>query len=85
MLVTAGERRPAPLGWMEQFFLRDFTGYSAFDETLPAADGVLEAGFRVDAAEVQAQFERWLRGRKMISADTALEITAETQRTQSKT
>ncbi len=77
LLVTLAApegRRPAPRTWMEQFFLRDFTGHSAFDETLPAADGVLEAGLRVDPAEVRAQFERWLRGRKMIPPDTAVEV-----------
>ncbi len=73
LLVTAtGERRPVPLAWMEQFFLRDFTGSSALDETLPVADGVLETGLGVDAGEVRARFEQWLRGRRMISPETEL-------------
>jgi len=50
------------------------TGSSAFDETLPAGDGVLEAGFAVDAQEVRDQFERWLRGRKMIPPETQLTV-----------
>lgn len=73
-LETAGERRPVPLAWLEQFFLRDFTGYSAFDETLPAGDGMLEAGYRVSEAEVLAQFETWLRGRRMIDTGTELRL-----------
>ena len=73
-LETAGERQPVPRAWLEQFFLRDFTGYSAFDETLPAGDGMLEAGFRVNEAEVRAQFEKWLRGRRMIDAGTELRL-----------
>jgi hypothetical protein len=59
---------------MEQFFLRDFTGSSAFDETLPAADGVLEAGLEVEAEQVRSHFEQWLRGRKMIGAGTSVAI-----------
>ncbi len=58
--------------WLDQFFMRDFTGYSAFDETLPVSDGLLEAGVHVDADAVRSGFEKWLRGRKMIPPDTAL-------------
>ncbi len=65
---------PVPKAWMDQFFMRDFTGASAFDDTLPAAPGVLEAGFSVDAEAVREQFEKWLRGRKMIPAETALTV-----------
>jgi hypothetical protein len=73
-LRTEGGAAPAPKAWLDQFFLRDFTGSSAFDETLPAGDGVLEAGFGVDAQEVRDQFEGWLRGRKMISPETQLTV-----------
>jgi hypothetical protein len=77
-IESAGERRPVPREWLEQFFLRDFTGHSAFDETLPAGDGLLETGFRVDPGEVRLHFEKWLRGRRMIAAEAALSV--ETQR-----
>jgi hypothetical protein len=73
-LAAGGTDAPVPKAWLDQFFMRNFTGYSAFDETLPAADGVLEAGFQVDAGEVKAQFEKWLRGRKMIPAGTELQV-----------
>lgn len=66
--------KPVPKDWLDQFFMRSFTGFSAFDETLPAADGVLEAGLGVELAEVRAQFEKWLRGRKMIAPETELQI-----------
>ncbi len=66
--------RPAPAAWLEQFFLRDFTGHAAFDETLPAGDGLLEAGLAVDPEQIHAQFEKWLRGRKMIPPETSLRI-----------
>ncbi len=73
-LTVAG--KPVPKAWLDQFFMRFFTGYSAFDETLPVADGVLEASLQVSADEVRAQFEKWLRGRKMIPADAELEVTS---------
>ena len=73
-LVREGQATPVPKGWLDQFFMRDFTGYGAFDQTLPAADGILEAGFAVEAAQVRAQFEKWLRGRRMIPADTELVV-----------
>jgi hypothetical protein len=75
-LVRGGDSGPVPKAWLDQFFMRSFTGFSAFDQTLPAGDGVLEAGLDVDTAEVGRQFEKWLRGRKMIDADTELRVTA---------
>jgi hypothetical protein len=40
--------------------MRSFTGLAAFDETLPVADGVVEAGFGVDLEALQADLEDWL-------------------------
>ena len=40
--------------------MRSFTGHSAFDEVLPAADGRLEASFRVDLEALQREMEDWL-------------------------
>jgi hypothetical protein len=69
-----GGESAVPQAWLDQFFMRNFTGSSAFDETLPAGDGVLEAGFQVDPEQVRSQFEKWLRGRKMIPAATELVV-----------
>ncbi len=73
-LRSANGETAVPKVWLDQFFMRNFTGYSAFDDTLPAADGVLEAGTAVDKEEVKTQFEKWLRGRKMIAPETELVI-----------
>ena len=67
-----GARRPCPLGWMDHFFMRHFTGLSALEETLPAAEGRLEAGLRVDLPALQEEFQEWLRGRKMIPPQAAV-------------
>ncbi len=52
--------RPCPIAWLDSFCMRSFTGRSAFDETLPVADGRLEAGFRVDLEALRADLEDWL-------------------------
>jgi hypothetical protein len=75
-LRAEGVETPAPQAWLEQFFMRDFTGSSAFDETLVTGDGELEAGFSVRPEEARAKFERWLRGRKTIAAEAEVEVRA---------
>jgi len=40
--------------------MRSFTGRSAFDESLPVADGLIEAGFGVDLQALQVDLEDWL-------------------------
>ncbi len=40
--------------------MRSFTGRSAFDETLPVADGLVEASFGVDLEALEADLEDWL-------------------------
>jgi hypothetical protein len=51
---------PCPLEWLDSFFMRSFTGRSAFDETLPVAAGEIEASFRVDLEALKADLEDWL-------------------------
>jgi hypothetical protein len=53
-------RRPCPLDWLDSFCMRSFTGRERFDETLPVADGLLEASFQVDPEALRADLEDWL-------------------------
>lgn len=71
-LCELGESRLVPRAWLDQFFMRNFTGLAAFDETLVVGDGLLEAGLAVAPDTVQEQFQKWLRGRKMISSEARL-------------
>ena len=73
-LVEGETRRPAPKDWLDQFFMRNFTGLSAFDETLVTGDGEMETGRGVEPGDVKEHFEKWLRGRKMIGSETRLEV-----------
>lgn len=52
--------RPCPIAWLDSYFMRSFTGRSAFDEALPVADGMMEAGFGVDLEALQPDLEDWL-------------------------
>jgi hypothetical protein len=62
-VVIAGERRPCPLDWLDAFFMRNFTGSAEFDDTLPVAEGQIEAGLRVDPARLAQAFSAWLTQR----------------------
>ena len=66
--------RPCPLEWMDRFFMRHFTGLSALDDTLPAGEGLLEAGLDVDLEVLRREFEQWLRGHKLLAPDGRLSI-----------
>jgi hypothetical protein len=59
-IVESDRERPCPLSWLDSYSMRSFTGRSAFDETLPAADGLLEVSFRVDLEGLQADMADWL-------------------------
>jgi hypothetical protein len=75
LLAEGDSRRPAPREWLDQFFMRNFIGLSAFDETLVTGDGEMETGLDVAPGLVQEHFEKWLRGRKLIGAGVRLEVT----------
>jgi len=62
-IVLAGERRPCPLEWLDAFCMRNFTGASEFDDTLPLADGRMEASFRVEPARLATALSEWLTRR----------------------
>lgn len=62
--MVEGERRPCPLEWLDSFAMRRFTGEAAFDDTLPRAEGLLEAGFGVDAERLAAEMSGWLTKKK---------------------
>lgn len=62
-VLIGASRRPCPLEWLDQFAMRNFTGSPEFDDTLPVADGLLEAGFRIEAARLAASLAEWLTRR----------------------
>ena len=73
-VVVDGERRPCPLDWLDSFCMRRFTGDAAFDDTFPRADGLLEAGFRVDAARLADGLGDWLTKKKGAGRPVQIDI-----------
>jgi len=62
-ILIAGERRPAPLDWLDSFCMRNFTGSAEFDDTLPLAEGRIETGLRIDPARLSAAMSEWFTKR----------------------
>jgi hypothetical protein len=62
-IIVDGERRPCPLEWLDSFAMRNFTGSAEFDDTLPAGEGRLEAGFRVEPERLAEALSAWLTKR----------------------
>jgi hypothetical protein len=62
-VVIGGERRACPLDWLDQFCMRNFTNSADFDDTLPIADGKIEASFRVAPERFQQGLSAWLTQR----------------------
>jgi len=58
-VLDPARSKPCPLPWLDSFCMRSFTGRSGFDETLPTADGWLEASFRVDLEALRIDMEDW--------------------------
>jgi hypothetical protein len=62
-VVIAGQRRPCPLEWLDQFCMRNFTNAAEFDDTLPVADGRVEASFRLPPERFAEGLAAWLTQR----------------------
>jgi hypothetical protein len=62
-IVLGAERHPCPLDWLDNFCMRNFTGEAEFDDTLPVAEGLLEAGFRVQPERLAEAMSAWFTQR----------------------
>ncbi len=58
-----GERKACPLEWLDQFCMRNFTNAAEFDDTLPTADGRVEASFRLTPERFAQGLGAWLTQR----------------------
>jgi hypothetical protein len=71
---ASGARHACPLRWIDNFAMRNFTNDAVFDDTLPLADGVLEAGMRVPLDRLRPAMEDWFRRKGYLKAEERLEI-----------
>ena len=71
---SSGSRHDCPIRWIDNFAMRNFTNDAVFDDTLPAADGLLEAGTRVPLDRLGPAMEDWFRRKGYLKRDERLEV-----------
>lgn len=74
-VLEPGEARPCPIGWLDSFCMRSFTGRSAFDDVLPLADGWMEAGLGVDLEFLRNDLEDWFTRKFGGGSEVKLQLT----------
>jgi hypothetical protein len=73
--ITAdGRPVPCPIAWIDNFAMRNFTNVAVFDDTLPIADGLLEAGFRVPLDRLAPAMDDWFRRKGYLAAGETLRV-----------
>jgi hypothetical protein len=71
---TEGHAHPCPIKWIDSFAMRNFTNDAIFDDTLPLADGLLEAGYRVPLDKFQIAVEDWFHRKSYLKPGEHLYI-----------
>jgi hypothetical protein len=71
---STGARQPAPLKWLDNFAMRNFTNDPIFDDTLPVADGVMEIGARVPLDRLRSDMEDWFRRKGYLKEGARLHL-----------
>jgi len=69
-----GSAVPCPIGWIDNFAMRNFTNDAVFDDTLPVGDGLLEIGNRVPVERLEAAMEDWFRRKGYVKAGERLSV-----------
>jgi hypothetical protein len=72
-----GQRLPCPLKWLDSFSMRNFTNDQAFDDTIPAGDGVLEIGTRVPLERLSESMQDWFRRKSYLPQGAVLVVREE--------
>jgi hypothetical protein len=71
---SEGQAHPCPIKWIDNFAMRNFTNDAIFDDTLPAADGLLEAGYRVPLDKLQTAMQDWFHRRGYLQRHERLRV-----------
>jgi len=72
---SGGARHPAPLKWLDNFAMRNFTNDAIFDDTLPISDGLMEIGARVPLDRLKSDMEDWFRRKGYIKEGERIDVT----------
>ena len=70
-----GAAHPCPIAQLDNFAMRNFTNDAVFDDTLPVADGLLEAGTRVPLDRLAPAMEDWFRRKSYLAPTDHLRVT----------
>jgi hypothetical protein len=62
--------------WLDSFSMRNFTNATAFDDTLPIADGLMEVGTNVPLADLQAAMQDWFRRKSYLAKEEELVVSS---------
>ena len=71
---SQGTIRPCPMKWLDSFCMRNFTNQSVFDDTMPIADGLIEAGKRVPVEALKTSMEEWFHKKTYLKPEEKLSI-----------
>ncbi len=71
---STGAAHPCPIRWIDSFAMRNFTNDAIFDDTLPVADGLLEAGYRVPIDRLESSMEDWFHRKNYIGPEERLRV-----------
>jgi hypothetical protein len=71
---NGNELLPCPLKWLDSFSMRNFTNDQIFDDTLPVADGLLQAGARVPLDRLREAMEDWFRRKSYLPKGASLVV-----------
>jgi hypothetical protein len=78
-ITPEGQSIPCPIAWIDNFAMRNFTNDAVFDDTLPLADGLLEAGFRIPLDQLKPAMEDWFRRKGYFQPGESLRIGEESR------
>ncbi len=70
-----GAAHPCAIKQLDNFAMRNFTNDAIFDDTLPVAYGLLEAGTRVPLDRLTTAMEDWFRRKSYLTPTEHLRIT----------
>jgi hypothetical protein len=70
----SGNAHPCPIRHLDSFSMRNFTNDAIFDDTLPIADGLLEAGNRVPIDLLIEKMADWFHRKSYLKPSEKLRI-----------
>ena len=72
---ATGAETPCPIHQIDNFAMRNFTNDAIFDDTLPTAEGLLEAGNHVPLDRLRPAMEDWFRRKGYLKPGERLVVT----------